>query len=431
MSNIARKSLETLVARVGMQLFAAVGSIVIARTLYAEGRGGFVYAGSMLFLALMAFDGHYNAVLWQYARRGLSASAVMHVMTLVVIVISVPIVAGLLFVGLRVPSQGGLLFVALALPFAIFSQSAAGLFLADGDVWPVNICAMFPTIGAALLYVPLILFVERRLWVALAVWAGSYVAGALYTFVALRRYRGTAPNVDLKALAKEQIHFGSQACLTSLVQFLDIRVGIFMVMYMLGSAALGVYSVGMAIGGFIWLLSSAMINPALKDIGGKDHDRALDVTVKCMRHSFALVLIASVLAAALARSVVPLVYGPAFSYGAVVTVALLPGIIAYSMMPALTAFFSQQLGQPRVPFYFSALSVLVCALIIVVTLPHYGIIAASIATSVSYSLAFVAAVIYFCRRTGTAWTNLFGFSMDDLQAYRSLLTSVAGAIRIR
>jgi O-antigen/teichoic acid export membrane protein len=110
---------------------------------------------------------------------------------------------------------------------------------------------------------------------------------------------------------------------------------------------------------------------------------------------------------------------------------LLPGIIAYSMMPALTAFFSQQLGQPRVPFYFSALSVLVCALIIVLTLPHYGIIAASIATSVSYSLAFVAAVIYFCRRTGTAWGNLFGFSMDDLQAYRSLLASVAGAIRIR
>jgi O-antigen/teichoic acid export membrane protein len=431
MSDIARKSLETLLVRLGMQLFSVGGSIVIARVLFAEGRGGFVYAATVLTFGLMATVGHNKAILWQYGRQGLPAWAVKRVMTLVVIGVSVPIVAVLLAVGWLVPSQSALLFVALGLPFAIFSQSAAGLFLADGDVRPNNICVIFPTIGATLIFVPLILFVERRLWVALAVWGASYVAGGIYTMIALRRYPGGGSNVDFKALAKEQVSFGSQACLSSLVQYLDFRIDVFMVMFIAGTTALGIYSVGIAIGEFIWQLSSAMINPALRDIGGKDYDRAADVTAKCMRHSFALVFIASVLVAAFARPVVPLIFGPAFSYGAVITIALLPGIIAYSMMPALTMFFSQQLGQPRIPFYFSALSVLVCALLTGLTLPHYGIIAASIATSVSYSCAFIAAAIYFCRRTGTAWTNVFAFSLDDLRPYRSLLATAAGAMRIR
>ena len=95
MSDIAKKSAETFVTRVLMQLCAAAGGIVIARVLHPAGKGEWTYVGTMLGLALMATVGHNKAVLWQYARRGLPPASIIRVMSLVVGAISVPIAIGL------------------------------------------------------------------------------------------------------------------------------------------------------------------------------------------------------------------------------------------------------------------------------------------------------------------------------------------------
>lgn len=350
MSNIARKSLETFAVRVSTQLVAAGGGIVIARTLLTTGKGEYTYAGTILGFVMMMTMGHARAVLWQYGKRGLPAMSVFRVMLFVVVAVALPISIALAAIGAFVPSQHSLLFVAAALPFGIFAQSAAGLFLADGDVRTLNIAELIPYVLAPLVYVPILIFFQRSLSVVLTAWAGSFVVTAGFITFALRRYLGPFPRgTDSRALAKEQVIFGSQAGLSTMLQYLDFRTGVFLVMFMLGSAALGIYSVGIAIGEFIWQLSSAMINPSLMAIGGNDFARAAEVTAKCMRHSLVLVFLAAVCVALLAREVVPLIYGPAFSYGAIITIALLPGIVAYSMMPALAAFFHNSSVAPESP----------------------------------------------------------------------------------
>jgi O-antigen/teichoic acid export membrane protein len=432
MSDIAKKTFETFAVRVCVQLCAAGGAVVIARTFSPTGKGEFTYACTILGLILMGTVGHNKAVLWQYHRRGVPSGSVIRAMVLVVAAVSAPLVLAVALIGSLVSSQSVLLYVAAAIPFAIFSASAVGIFLGDGDVRRINIVTIFATGIAAFIYVPLILLVHRSLSVALIVWAAGYAAAAVYVWLALKRYRhNNSEHADTKQLMKEQMSFGSQACLSSLGQYLDFRIDAFLVIYMLGTAALGVYSVGLACGEFIWQLSNAMINPSLRDIGGADRARAVAVTTKCMRHSFLLVFGAALLVALLVRIAVPFIYGPAFSYGAVVTLALLPGIVAYSMMPALAAFFLQQLGEPRTPSYFSALSMAVCAIITFLTLPRFGIVAAAVATSISYTLAFVAAAIYFVRRTGISVVKIFALSADDLRPYYILLNGAVGAIRGR
>jgi stage V sporulation protein B len=432
MSSIARKSLETFAVRVSTQLIAAAGGIAVARTLLPSGKGIYTYAGTVLGFALMMAVGHTRAVLWQYGKRDLPVNSVIRVMTFVVAAVSIPLALALALTGAVAPSQRSLLFVAVALPFAMFAQSAGGIFLADGDVRTLNIKDLFPNVLAPLVYVPVIVFFYRSLWVVLAAWAGSWIAGAIYIAFALKRYRGTGSGpTNSTELAKEQLSFGSQAGLSSLVQYLDFRIDVILVMFMLGSAALGIYSVGIAIGEFIWQLSSAMINPSMKDIGGKDFARAAEVTAKCMRHSLVLVTIAAVCVALLARQVVPLIYGPAFSYGGVLTIALLPGIVAYSMMPAPAAFFSQQLGRPSLPSYFSGLSAILCAIVTFLTLPRFGLIAAAVATSISYTVAFSFAAIYFARVSGLSGGRIFAYSVEDLRPYYSLLTGAVGMIRGR
>lgn len=425
MSEIAKKSVETFAFRLTIQLFNAGGAIVIARVLGAPGKGLFTYAVTVIGLVVMATAGQSSAILWQYGKRGRSPAALLRAMRLILMAVALPLAVGLGLAGVLIPGQHALLAVAAALPFALYVQSAAGFFLADSDVRTPNLQQMFPTVLAVITYVPLLLFAHAGVGVLLAVWAAGYAGSAIFTAFSLRRYERVAvANDDVPAVAKEQIWYGGQVCLNGLVSYLNFRIDVFLIMFMLGQSALGIYSIGIGIGEMLWQLSRPMTTASLGRIARGTEAEAAKATAKCMRYSFAMVLVAAIAVFLLAPILVPLVYGHTFAYAAVVTRALLPGIIAYSMMPTLATFFAQQLGQPRIPLLFSAISMTLCAVTTALTLPHFGIIGGAIATSISYVVAFSAAAVYFVRRTHIAPLQLFALSRSDLRPYRAMISKI-------
>jgi O-antigen/teichoic acid export membrane protein len=142
-----------------------------------------------------------------------------------------------------------------------------------------------------------------------------------------------------------------------------------------------------------------------------------------------LVLVASIIVFFAAPPLVPLVYGAQFAQAGLVARVLLPGIIAYSMMPTLATFFSQQLGQPRLPLVFSSTSTVICAVLTIALIPRMGIVGGALATSVSYCIAFTAAVTYFVHRTRIGPRRIFALSRSDLEPYRALLTRRSFSLR--
>lgn len=425
MSSIAQKSVENFIARVSAQAFSIAGAIVVARMLGPSGKGAFSYAGTVLAMLQMANAGQAAAISWQYAKQQRSPSELLRAMLRILALFTVPVAALLLITGALVPDQGPLLAVALALPFALFAQSSMGFFLADGDVRMVNVQQILIGVVSVAAYIPLLVFAHAGLVVLLAVWTGGYLAGAIYSAVRLRRYarEGTAsPGIDV---VKEQIVYGGQVSLNSAVQFLNFRVDVLLIMFILGQTQLGIYSIGIGIGEMLWQLSRPMVTAAFGAISRGTEREAANMTAACMRHSFVLVLAGSVVIYFAVPPLVPLVYGTQFAHAALVARVLLPGIIAYSMMPTLATFFSQQLGQPRIPLIVSSLSTIVCAGMTVVLLPRVGIVGGAIATSVSYCIAFAVAVTYFVQRTHIGPRRIFTLSRADLQPYRALLASLS------
>jgi O-antigen/teichoic acid export membrane protein len=165
-----------------------------------------------------------------------------------------------------------------------------------------------------------------------------------------------------------------------------------------------------------------MVTASFGSIARGTESQAANTTATCMRHSFALVMIAAVITFFAAPPLVPLIYGKQFVQAGTIARLLLPGIIAYSMMPTLGTFFAQQLGKPRIPLIFSSLSTMICAAMTVVLLPHFGIAGGAVATSISYCTAFAAAVTYFVHRTRIAPRRIFTLSRTDLEPYRALLS---------
>jgi O-antigen/teichoic acid export membrane protein len=428
MSEIGKKSLQTFVLRIVMQAFGVLGSIVIARTLGAGGKGIFTYAVTALAL-IVAGNGQSAAIAWQYTKRNRSPAALLRVMIWVLAVTSVPLVLSLVLIGWLAPGQRALFWVAVTAPLALFMQSSTGFFLADSDVRTTNVQQLFPGVAAVALYVPLLIFAHASVWILLGVWAASYAAGALYTLFHLHRYAAQDEGDDSGPLVWEQVKYAFQTGLSGLAVVLNFRIDVFLIIFILGQSALGIYSVGLGIGELLWQLSRPIVTASFGRIARGTEAKGAEATATAMRHSFALALLAAILIALLAPPVVPLVYGGAFAPAVLVTWLLLPGIVAYSMMGALSTFFSQQLGEPRLPLLFRLISIAICAAVTVVLLPHLGIAGGAIGTSLSYLISFGLAATYFVRRTGIPPHRLFLLAKGDLVPYRSLLMSALANLR--
>lgn len=423
MSSIARKSAENFAARLISQAFSIGGAIVIARVLGPSGKGEFSYAATVLAMLQMFNAGQASAISWQYAKRGREPLRLLRAMLKILAIVALPAGAVLAALALLVPAQRALLPVAFTLPFALFAQSATGFFLADSDVRTINVQQLVIGAAAVTVYVPLLLVLHAGLWVLFAVWGCGYVAAAIYSAIRLRPYaRGDATDASDAAVIKEQLAYGGQVSLNSAVQYLNFRIDVLLIMVILGQTALGIYSIAVGIGELLWQLSRPMATAAFGSIARGTEREAADVTAACMRHSFALVSLGAVAVFFAVPPLVPLVYGAKFAHAGIVARALLPGMIAYSMMPTLAAFFAQQLGRPRIPLVFSTLSTVICAGATVLLLPRVGIIGGAIATSLSYCIAFTAAAIYFVRRTHIAPRRMFTLTRSDLAAYQALLS---------
>jgi len=422
-SELGRKSLQTFVVKVVLQAAGVVASIVIARALGPAGKGLWTYAYTVLAAAIV-LNGQPAAIAWQYTKRNRTPAEISKVAIRILLVVAIPLALGLALIGAFVPGQQVLLWVAAAALPALFVQSASGFFLADSDVFTVNMQQMISSIGLVIVAAPLLIVFHGTIWQLLAVWTLANLSAAIYTAIRLRPYASIRRHTGQRApLFREQLSYTVANGLNGLVLYLNFRVDVFIVMFMLGQSALGVYSIGLSIGEMLWQLSRSITTASFGRIARGNEADSAAATATCMRHSLALVLLSAVAVAAVTPVLLPLVYGRAFAGAVEVTWFLLPGIVAYSMMGPLTTFFTQQLGEPRLPLIFRTISMLICAGATIALIPRFGIVGGAIATSVSYLATFGLAATHFVRRTGIASSRLFRFSKGDLLPYRSLFAT--------
>lgn len=421
MGEIASKSLQTFFTRILVQAVAVASSIVIARELGAQGKGVMTYATSLLAL-IVVFNGQSYAISWQYTKLKRSPRRLLRAMIQVLAAASLPISGALAAVAILVPSQRELLFVAATVPPALFIQSATGFFLADSDVKIVNRQLIVTSLLPAVAYVPLLLVLHAGVALLLGVWVLAYVLGAAYTAVHLFAYGRKTGGDEGAPLIGEQLRYAVQTGLANAAMFLNSRIDVFLIVFLLGRSALGVYSIGIGIGELLYQLTRPMVTASYGHISRGNRAEAVAATAACMRHSVALTVAGGAVIAVLTPVLIPLVYGKAFSGSVLVTELLIPGVVAYSMMGALNTFFQQQLGEPRVPLMLRLGSAAICAIVTLLALPRVGIAGGAIATTVSYVATFTLATAYFCRQTGTTPARLFLLSKQDLVPYRAMMS---------
>jgi O-antigen/teichoic acid export membrane protein len=232
----------------------------------------------------------------------------------------------------------------------------------------------------------------------LGAWVVAKVAVALVLlWVLWRGGRFAAP--DLLALRAE-LPFIATIGATNLVGLMNYRIGLFVVERLLGLSSTGVYSIAVVVAELLWFVSSSLTQAAYGRLGHPDRARAAATTVRVLQLSVAALLPMAPLLWALAALAVPRALGPAYAPSVALVGLLLPGVLLFGGASALSAYFTNHAGLPRVPAQVAALSLLMNAVLALVLVPLLGMAGAALAASLSYATTVLVLAWRFARHAG-------------------------------
>lgn len=424
MSGIARKSAEIFSVRLLSQAVGVIVGVLIARAVGPYGKGVYTYAVTILGLVITIGMGQAAAVAYEYGRLRRDVHHVHRSMLVTTAVFGLPIAAGLAGYGF-IQHSWAYAIVGLIVPFTFYGVLANNLFLADGDVHFGNVQTLV-TSGVLLAGLAVAMLLHAASVPAIMlVWCASYVCAWFYAIARVGRKLAKSTEDSGSYPVREQWIFGFKSTANAVVAYLNFRIDAFILIAMLGTTALGVYSLGIGVGELVWQLSRPVASAALQRIGKGTQAEAAELTARCLRHTLILVCSAALVLFIAAPWLIVVVYGPAFAEAGSVLRWLLPGIIAYCAMPLFGTFFTQQMGKPGIPLLASSVSLVICTIASYVLIPRLGMAGGAIATSASYVVSTLVIGYVFMRVNNVDWRELVIPTRADIARYKELLRAAA------
>lgn len=418
--NIAHKTIEAFLWRTVTQVTLIAANVITARFLGPTAKGEFSYAALVAGVGVGIGAGETSAIAWQFGKNQEHGRSVHRAMLDVLLWIVAPAAFILAAIGVLFSSQRALIAAGFALPLTMYLQFVQGFFLTRSNVRAVNVQYLIAAIVAVFLIGLGVAFLHLGITAVLVFWVLSFVPASVCAALQLRPYINSGRGDPGKNLFREQIRFASKSALVTLVWFMNYRIDMFIILAFLGLRAFGIYTVGVGVGEIILQLSRPLAMTAFGRMAVEPQDRAAAFTAKVCRHTLALLLVLAIPVYVFGPWAIRFVYGDLFAPAGPVVRFILPGVIAYSIIPVLTNYITIQLGKPIVVLMFQLIGTILCSVITVAIIHQTGIVAGAIATSIAYCASTAAAGIYFLRSARLAPTELL-FRKDDLRAFRALM----------
>jgi O-antigen/teichoic acid export membrane protein len=420
---IAATGAETLFLKLLIYVIGFVGSIVVSRTLGPEGRGLYylptVAATTVVALGKLGIE-HVNIYL--LGTRGIAAARLSGQNGLVALVMGGIGVVVLLQGPWALPSVFAqtppllLLLAAVTIPFSIHQQFSAGLLTLLGKVtWPFRASL---SSGVVQLTALIILGLLGRLD-PVSVLTVNVVTIALtwaITLVGFDERRALRVQWDV-GLLRETMASSLIIHLAMVLWFLHLRVDTFMVQSMVGTTALGYYSVAVMLAETMQLASDSLVVSIRPHQMG---NRLRDAAALSLRGARMTVLIGLALAVGWAAAgfwVIRIFYGGEFMPAYPPLIALVPGMIALGVQRC-TLGAVLRAGLPWKYAAIYAVSLIFNVVMNLWLIPAMGITGAAIASSVSYTMEALMFLTWAAKLAEAPITDGLIPAMEDVARIR-------------
>ena len=403
---VAGDALITVASRLVLAGLILATDVAVARLLGAEGKGAFALV--LLFSQLAALllglglDKALGVVAGRSAETARHAFANALLWTLLIgglgVVLSLWLYAGGGSALLPDLPPAPSVLAALALPGEMFFAIGLVGLLGRRRVAAYGAIRVLRRAVLLILLVGVAAAAGLDLQAALAINVISLVAaGAAILFVAAKEGAlGVRPD---RGLLTEQLRFGARSMPGTLAERLQFRADAFLVNLLVGLTATGVYSVAASLAETLWYVPNALGIVMFSRAVQRDPAEAGRIASRLTRATLALTVLLALPVALTAPLLVRLVYGPEFAGAAFALQALLPGVVAYSVV----AILSQYVVGRGAPGWYTLVLVAGLATNIaanVVLIPALGIDGAAVASSLSYGVTALLTLAIFVRLSG-------------------------------
>jgi O-antigen/teichoic acid export membrane protein len=229
---------------------------------------------------------------------------------------------------------------------------------------------------------------------ALAIYLANAVLGAVAFGVLLLERR--APVRPELGLARRMVGYAFRVYVATLLLYLVIRLDVLLVNAYLGASEAGIYTVATGIADALFVIPSVVgLNVFARIARGDD----AEVTASVFRSVGLLYALLCLGMAAIARPLIAVLFGPAFSEATELFWWLVPGVWSMGMLSILTQHF---IGRG---FPLRAMVVWFGGLVVNITLnvaflPSQGTYIAPLSSTVAYTLLLVLYVRLFAQEVG-------------------------------
>ena len=392
-TKLRRNIMETYGTRV---LVAAVGfatTIVIARALGPAGRGLFAVAITIgaIGVQFSSLGLHASNMYYVAKDRALLPALIGNMLAVVLVTAALMVVGGVGFViwpNLS-PIHGTLLVLAIALiPAGLAYLLTQGLLLGIDEVRTYNeLECVGKTLILALICIAV--FVNRgTVELFLAVSLSSTILTFLWALLRLRRVSSTRPVLSW-VVFRQSIGIGVRAYTIAFFGFLLLRIDLLMVKYMLGATEAGYYSITQV------LAENTMMFPVIVGLllfpklsANQSREEKVQLTSKAVLATAALMLPVVVIAALAAGQVISIAFGAKFLPAVLPFIWLMPGTYFLGLETVMVQILNSDGYPPVVILTWIAATILNVALNFW-AIPRYGILGASVLSSICYFLVFV------------------------------------------
>jgi O-antigen/teichoic acid export membrane protein len=423
-SQVSKDTARTLSFSILASIVAVLTGIVVAKGLGPAGKG--IFAGVQLAQSgLIAATGGIGAGITYLLTKQKRPLGEL-IGALAALTITVSFVAWLLLGlwGLHFGVNTTVVIVALIVPASIILSWQPYYFMGLGRITNLNFQSLGLAVGTLITVAIAIFALHLGINGALAVRCLCiYVAAGVVVAHALR-LGGHISKLDFGENFRQLVKFGSSSGLGTLLGFFNSRLDSLILIALLGASGFGVYSIAVAAGELLFLISRAVNTATSNAIGSLDRQASAAMTAKAARTTkFVMALVALPLIT-IAPPLIPLVYGARFEQAGVAMMILLPGVVVFAGTGAISSFLSFQMGRPIVLVYFSLVTVTIEAVSCLLLIPRLGMNGAAIGSSFTYFCAAAFRTWYFCRTTKISPADIWIIHKEDfaiLGNLRSLL----------
>lgn len=205
------------------------------------------------------------------------------------------------------------------------------------------------------------------------------------------------------------ISFGLRAHVSNVITFLNYRLALYLVSFMLGASATGIYALAVQLAEMLWLFSGAASSIVYPESAANSKSpAALDAMVKRIATLVLQVTLAGALAAAaIAPFAIPLAFGKAFKDSVAPFIILLPGIVAWSYMSIMSNALAG-MGYQKVNIQGALLCLVINVIGAVLAIPVMGASGAALASTVAFLSTAVYTVTMYGKLIATKRANASG-----------------------